>query len=280
MRVALRIEVGSEKGAREGVPALLRLLDEHQVKATFFFSLGPDYSRYPFGDQIPRLVRRHLPAPLISKRCRSNLLAVADAGHDIGIASYTASDWHQDVAFQSADWTYSELAFACEAFTDLFGKAPHCFAALGWQVNPHLFSEEEELGFDFASDVRGQHIFLPESQGVSSNCPQIPTTLPTLDELLAQEGIDEENLHQYLYAACQRIMPNGEVFSLSAEREGIELLEVFERLLVMWKGGQWEIKSLGELYNSIADAPLKRHLVGWGTVYGRAEHIAIQSTRK
>lgn len=278
MRVALRIEVGTEKGARDGVPALLRLLDEHQVKATFFFSLGPDYNRYLIGNHLPKIIRQRLPVSYIGKRCRDNLLAVANAGHDIGISSFTASDWQRGVAFQTADWIHSELTLACDAFSNLFGKVPHCFAARGWQINPSLFSEEEALGFEFASDVRGHHIFLPESQGVSSRCPQIPTTLPTLDELLAQDEINFDNLHQYLYAACQRIMPNGEVFSLSAEREGGKLLEVFERLLVMWKGGQWEVRSMGELFNSIADAPLKQHLVGWGTVDGRDEHVAMQST--
>lgn len=278
MRIALRIEVGTEKGAREGVPALLRLLDEYQIKATFFFSLGPDYTRYPLSDRIPRIIRQQLPVSYIGRRCRENLLAVANAGHDIGISAFTASDWKRGVAFQTADWTHSELSLAYDAFSDLFGRAPRCFAATGWQINPYLLSEEEAFEFDFASDVRGHHIFLPESQGVRSRCPQIPTTLPTLDELLTQEEINCENLHQYLYAACQRIMPNGEVFSLSAEREGGGLLKVFERLLVMWKGGQWEIRSMSELFSSIADAPLKRHLVGWGPMDGCTPHVAMQST--
>lgn len=260
------------------MPALLRLLDEYQIKASFFFSLGPDYTLYPFADRIPRFLRQRLPVSYIGKRCRDNLLAVAAAGHDIGISAFTPSNWKQDVAFQSAEWTRDELALACDAFTDLFGEAPRCFAAPGWQINAHLLEEEQRLGFDFASDVRGQHIFLPELQGVRSDCPQIPTTLPTLDELLMQKEIHYENLHQFLYAACQRIMPNGEVFSISAEREGRMLLKVFERLLVMWKGGQWEVRSMSELLARVADAPLNHHLVGWGTVDGRVQHVAMQST--
>ncbi|WP_260291733.1 polysaccharide deacetylase family protein [Sedimenticola hydrogenitrophicus] len=278
MRLSLRIEVGSEKGALEGVPALLRLLDEHQVKASFFFSLGPDYTRYPFAHLIPTLIRQRLPVSYIGRRCRDNLLAVANAGHDIGLSSFTALDWQRDVAFRTAVWTHNEVARAVENFTGLFGREPRYYAARGWQVNPHLLTEEEGFGFEFASDVRGHHIFLPELQGALSRCPQIPTTLPTLDELLSQEEINQDNLHQYLYAACQRIMPNGEVFSLSAEREGGELLEVFERLLVMWKGGQWEIRSMSELFGRIGEAPLKRHRIGWGTVAGETRHLAMQSS--
>lgn len=278
MRLALRIEVGSERGAREGVPALLRLLDEHQVKASFFFSLGPDYSRYPLSHLIPGSIRRRLPVSYIGRRCRDNLLAVASAGHDIGLSSFTAAAWRRGAAFRSADWTRHELKLAIESFRSLFGTEPRCYAALGWQVNSHLLTEEERAGFEFASDVRGHHIFLPELQGVRSRCPQIPTTLPTLDELLCQAEVNQDNLHQYLYAACQRIMPNGEVFSLSAEREGVELLPVFARLLTMWKGGQWEIRSMRELFSRIGEASLDRHLIGWGMVDGGTQHLAMQGT--
>ncbi len=256
---------------------MLRLLDEYQISASFFVSLGPDYTGYPFSERIPRPIRQWLPVSRIGRRCRDNLLAVANAGHDIGISSFTAVDWKRDVAFRSADWTHSELALACDAFSRLFGRAPRSFAAKGWQINPHLLAEEEALDFDFASDVRGHHIFLPELQGVCSRCPQMPTTLPTLDELLTQKEINYENLHQYLYAACQRIMPNGEIFSMSAEREGGPLLAVFERLLMMWKGGQWEIRSMRELFSRIANASLDRHRIGWGTVNGATRHMAMQS---
>ncbi|WP_428634212.1 polysaccharide deacetylase family protein [Sedimenticola sp.] len=268
----------SAKGVQEGVPALLRLLDEHQVKASFFVSLGPDYSLYPLSDHIPRIIRRRLPVSYISNRCRDELLAVANAGHDVGISAYTPVEWKQDVAFQSAPWTHQELLRAADAFDRLFGHAPRYFAAKGWQVNSHLLAEEEAMGFEFASDVRGQHIFLPELQGTRSQCPQIPTTLPTLDELLKEQEVNYDNLHQFLYAACQRILPNGEVFSLTAEREGGELLPVFERLLVMWKGGQWEIRAMSELFRRIGDTTLKRHRIGWGVPDGCSQHVAIQST--
>lgn len=278
MRLALRIEVGTEAGARKGVPALLRLLDEYQIKASFLFSLGPDYRLYPFAYTLPNWIRRRLPVPYIGKKHRDTLRAVADAGHDIGVSGYTAVEWADDVAFKPHDWLHRELQQSMEAFQAVFGKRPQFYGAPHWQVSEHLFAEEASFGFDFATDVRGKHPFLPALQGVRSSCPQLPTTLPLLDELYQMPEVTQDNLHQYLFAECQRVLPMGEVFSLSAEREGRELLPVFERLLVMWRGGQWEIHSLSELFEKVREMPLKYHQVGWAQVDGDERYMAMQST--
>ena len=41
-RITLKVDVDTLRGTLEGVPALQRMLDQHQARATFLFSLGPD----------------------------------------------------------------------------------------------------------------------------------------------------------------------------------------------------------------------------------------------
>ena len=44
MKLALKIDVDTFRGTREGVPRLIDLLQKHNAGATFLFSLGPDHT--------------------------------------------------------------------------------------------------------------------------------------------------------------------------------------------------------------------------------------------
>ena len=53
MLLALKIDVDTLRGTREGVPNLVLILKKHGVDATFLFSLGPDHT----GRAIKRVFR-------------------------------------------------------------------------------------------------------------------------------------------------------------------------------------------------------------------------------
>src|SRR6266550_3044571 len=53
MFLALKIDVDTLRGTREGVPTLVEVLRKHGVTATFLFSLGPDHT----GRAIKRVFR-------------------------------------------------------------------------------------------------------------------------------------------------------------------------------------------------------------------------------
>jgi len=299
VRISLKVDVDTYRGTLEGVPALLRLFDRHQVRATFLFSLGPDHTgralrrvlRPGFLKKVRRTsVASHygfktlmygvlLPGPHIGRRAGALMRSIADAGHEVGIHCYDHVRWQDFVAQRDAAWTRREMQRAADAFQAVFGRPARVHGAAGWQLNPHTLSLEEELGFPYASDVRGESAFFPVFEGVESRCLQIPTTLPTLDELIGRDGITQENVHKHVYFESLRQLPGGHVYTLHAELEGMQLLPVMEKLLELWKKDEAELCTLEDHYSSLDTSALPRHRIEWGRVEGRSGRLAVQGLR-
>ena len=143
--------------------------------------------------------------------------SVSRAGHEVGIHCHDHAKWQDQVAGKDEAWTRREMERAQDAFERVFGRPARVHGAAGWQLNAHTLLLEERMGLDYASDTRGSHPFYPELRGTRSSCPQIPTTLPTLDELLGRGGITAENAHEHVYAETLRRPVPGQVYTLHAE---------------------------------------------------------------
>jgi undecaprenyl phosphate-alpha-L-ara4FN deformylase len=289
MKLGLRICVNTLSGAMQGVPALLKLLDEYQIQASFFFATGADNSGrltdrvrqpwYPHLNFASRLYGIVILPPKIANRAAKVMQSVAAAGHETGILCHDRARWLKGMAHADQAWTRNELSLAIDAYQKIFGNKPKSMAAAGWQVNPYLFQLQQTEGFDYACDVRGRSAFFPVLQAIESTCPQLPTTLPTLGELLRQGGdVNINNIHEYLYAESQHILPQGHVYSCNAEMEGMTYLSVMEKLLVMWKGREGGgIRPLYEFIDDENRSSLKRHQVGWAQSPSSEVYYATQS---
>lgn len=299
MRIALKVDVDTYRGTLEGVPALLRLFDQYQVKATFLFSLGPDHTgralrrifRPGFLAKVKRTsVTSHyglktlmygtlLPGPHIGRRCSHILRAVAQAGHEVGIHCYDHIRWQDFVAKKNAQWTRREMQRAADVFEEIFGKRAEVIGAAGWQINPDALQLEQEFGFRYASDVRGTTPFYPVMDQRRSACPQIPTTLPTLDELLGIDNINESNVHEHIFHASRSELPDGHVYTLHAELEGMKLLSVMERLLQQWQSAGDDVGTLHDTYAHLNLASLPQREVIWAEVAGRSGLLAVEGNK-
>jgi len=296
VRLALKVDVDTLRGTREGVPALLRLFDEFDVRATFLFSLGPDHTgralKRIFRPGFLRKVRRTsvashygirtllygtlLPGPVIGRRCADTLRAVAAAGHETGIHCYDHVKWQDYVARRDAAWADAELRKAMVLYQDIFGEPASVHGAAGWQVNPATFTLEEKAGFRYASDTRGRSAFFPVMDGRPARCPQLPTTLPTLDELIGEHGVTAQNVHETVLAASRQPAEHGHVYTLHAELEGMQLLPVLRRLLEAWRREGVAMGTMAANLAAIDTAGLPLCEVHWGTVPGRSGVLAVQ----
>lgn len=295
MKLALKIDVDTYRGTREGVPALQELLQKHQAGATFLFSLGPDHTgraikrafRPGFMKKVSRTsVLEHyglktllygtlLPGPDIGKRCADTMRAVKNAGFEVGIHCYDHIRWQDHVANESSAWATAEITRARDRFQQIFGQPAHTHGAAGWQMNRQAFRLEQQHAFFYASDTRGSYPFIPVIDGEIVACPQLPTTLPTLDELIGIDELTADNVHLHLLRLTAARDRN-HVYTLHAELEGMKLLPVFERLLLGWKEQGYQLVSCLDLYHGLELSELPCHRIEYGTVPGRSGTLALQ----
>jgi peptidoglycan/xylan/chitin deacetylase (PgdA/CDA1 family) len=298
-QLALKIDVDTYRGTREGVPQLVESLRAHGAGATFLFSLGPDHTgravrralRPGFMKKVSRTsVLEHygiktlmygtlLPGPDIGVKCAAELRAVRDAGFETGIHCWDHVRWQDNVATASDDWTQREMQRAVDRYTEVFGTPPRTHGAAGWQMNPHAYALEREFGCDYASDGRGPHPYQPAWQGKAIGVPQLPTTLPTLDELIGCDGITVDNVHEHLLKLTATPGEHAPIYTLHAELEGQKLRPVFERLLAGWRQQGYALVSTRTVFETLDIATLPMHEVAMGSIEGRSGTLAVAGAR-
>ncbi len=296
-QIALKIDVDTYRGTREGVPRLVEALQRHHAQASFYFSLGPDHTgraikrvfRPGFMKKVSRTsVVEHygiktllygtlLPGPDIGQKCADIMRNVRDAGFEVGIHCYDHIRWQDHVAGKDAAWTKREMQRAVDRYAEIFGVAPKSHAAAGWQTNRFALRQTQHLGFEYSSDTRGTRPFIPTWDAEIIACPQLPTTLPTLDELIGRDGITINNVAQHLLDITRTPSETGQVYTLHAELEGQKWMPIFEQLLQGWREQGYELVSMRQYLQGFKVADLPRMEVKSGTVEGRSGTLAVQA---
>jgi peptidoglycan/xylan/chitin deacetylase (PgdA/CDA1 family) len=295
MTLGLRIDVCTYEGLRTGVPNLLRVLARFGVRATFFVALGPDRSgRAAFQLLRPgflaklrrtqavrvygwRTILSGTLLPARHARALSDLLrAIPVAGHELAVHGYDHRRWQDRLPAMRATAIRREMTQAIDVYERATGCRPHGFGAPGWQCNSVSLRLVDELGFAYASDTRGRRPFYPIVGGTPLRTLQIPTTLPTLDEVLGVDGMRGETFLGLVESALERdLWP---VLTLHAEMEGGPFLWVTERLLAACAVRGVACLPLNDIVKRVRAAGEDRipqaEVVG-APIRGRAGHVAM-----
>jgi undecaprenyl phosphate-alpha-L-ara4FN deformylase len=261
-RLALKIDVDTDRGTRVGVPNLVADLKAAGVPATFLFSLGPDQTgraitrifRPGFFQKVSRtsVVQLYgvrtllngtlLPAPHIGRRNEGVIRAVRDAGFEIGIHCHNHYRWQDYVHTMSPEEVRAEFDAARAEFVRIFGTEAVTAGAAGWQANAHSRDAYDRAGLLYASDTRGTTPFLPRAGGRTFATLEIPSTLPTLDELLGRPEFPDEKIVPHLLSLLRPDALN--VYTLHAEIEGMGRRALFVELLAGLKKNGVTVVSL------------------------------------
>jgi undecaprenyl phosphate-alpha-L-ara4FN deformylase len=249
LQLAIKVDVDTWIGLKEGVPNLLTLFQRHAVPASFFLAFGPDNS----GKAIRRIFKRGflqkmwrtnpvriyglrtllcgtlLPPPVIGDMAPQLLAEVVAEGHELGLHGYDHVLWQDRLDRMGETAIAREIERAIALYTKALKASPQSFAAPGWQANRDSLAVQDRQGFLYCSDTRGRFPFMPIMQGRDYQTLQIPTTLPTLDEVLGLEGMQGEGVNDFFLSQLRHDRLN--VHTIHAEVEGRAQLELFKSFL-------------------------------------------------
>jgi undecaprenyl phosphate-alpha-L-ara4FN deformylase len=264
MRIGLRIDVDTYRGTRWGVVNLLEILAVHGIKASFFFSVGPDnMGRHLWRMLRPAFVKKILrskavklygpeiilrgtlwPGPMIGEKLGHIIRATAEAGHEVGLHAWDHHAWQAHLDHMDRNTIRQSLIKGLQALTQILGYKPQCSAAAGWKCNNQVLLEKNRFGFKYNSDCRGHSIFHPVVDRIQCT-PQIPVTLPTYDEIIGQKGIIASNYNDFLLSLVKPDDLN--VLTIHAEVEGMATAGMFNAFIHRATARRIEFNPLGKL---------------------------------
>jgi len=289
--VGLRVDVDTRRGLDEGVPRLLELFRRLGVRASFFVTMGPDHS----GRAIRRALRPSflakmwrtnpfklyglrtllsgtlVPARLVGAGAPAILRQIADEGHEVAPHGWDHVGWQDRIHRLDHVAIRADLDLAARSFLAAVGVAPSASAAPGWRTSPLALTVQDGRGFRYASDTRGDTPFRPSVGDGALETIQLPTTMPTMDEVMGR-------VSNVPLALAQAVRPGINVFTLHAEVEGGALLGAFEAFLAELAAVRARLTRLDELAARAITAgdelPIARVVRGW--IGGRSDWIALQ----
>jgi peptidoglycan/xylan/chitin deacetylase (PgdA/CDA1 family) len=180
-QIAFRFDIDTHKCIRDGVPNILALAKDNQVKFTFFINMGKSVSRYEMlktiirkklintnhSKEVPRSLsafrklgmKDYIQIVLFNpsvKNYKSQIRSILENGHEIGLHGGRN---HQIWAEKSTSWTEEELKNEVLWGLNELGKIipgykPEGFASPAW-VHPEALNNVLRcLGFKYCADSR------------------------------------------------------------------------------------------------------------------------------
>jgi undecaprenyl phosphate-alpha-L-ara4FN deformylase len=300
VEVALKIDVDTHQGLELGVPRLAAMLEREGVAASFYITMGPDNS----GRAVLRVFRNRgflskmfrtkavsmygtrtilsgtlLPSRPIALSFPGIIRDLKARGFEVGVHGYDHVRWQDRLDSIGEVGVRNELEDAFEAYRAILGDASKSFAAPGWRTNDAALIALDAMGLDYRSDTRGVAPYRCVVEGRVLATPEIPTTLPTLDEVMGRRDLsDDSAVREFYLGLCKPEALN--VHTIHAETEGMGQLENFTAMIRALKERGATFVQLREVAWRLNRAELPACEVVRTTLPGRAGWISSQGTAR
>ncbi|MGW8193143.1 MAG: 4-deoxy-4-formamido-L-arabinose-phosphoundecaprenol deformylase [Desulforhopalus sp.] len=292
--VGLRIDVDTMRGTITGVPNLVAILAEHGVTATFFFSVGPDnMGRHLWRLFRPTFLMKMLrsravslygwdillrgtfwPGSIIGERATRQIQMAAD-GHEVGLHAWDHHREQSRIEKMSSEEVHRNLDRGKRLLETIIGRKIYCMAAPSWKATTLLLQARKTFDLRYNSDCRGHTIFRPIAGSELLEQPQIPTTLPTYDEVVGKDGVTPENYNKYILSQVRPGVLN--VLTIHAEVEGAACQSMFRDFLAEAQRKKIRFQPLGSLLQK-GNHDFETAEIIRNSVPGREGWVACQRT--
>jgi len=270
--LGLRIDVDTFRGTRDGVPNLIRIFKHHSIQASFFFTVGPDnMGRHLWRLLKPAFLLKMLrsnaaslygwdiifrgtlwPGPNIGQRLAYIIKDTQHAGHEIGLHAWDHHRWQAKIDSMSPVEIHGEIEKGMQSLNSILNEPVICSAAAGWKCTQNVLAEKNHYSMRYNSDCRGNSMFRPLINGQPGTV-QIPVTLPTYDEIVGRNNIDDANYNHYILDLIKPDQLN--VLTIHAEVEGISKQQLFEDFLRKAKAKNINCVPLGQMLHDADNVP-------------------------
>ncbi len=234
----LRVDLESDKGIKEGVPALLDLLKKYNLKASFYLVMGGESNIFEILRYNRKLessaersikiwkLREKLRVVLFPKdfvKANKNILQrILDEGHELGIHGWKHRAWARGLEKINIRRTVQK---SIERYEKEFGVKPISWASPGFSTNEETLKILEEYDIKYVSDFLGEET---RSYGKIKN---VPITLcgenktPIIEYLVSTGKNDGEILAYLKREAANEKIVSLYIHDLYEARFKINLLE-------------------------------------------------------
>jgi len=296
MEVALKIDVDTHQGLAKGVPRLAKLLTAEGISATFFVAMGPDNSgraiwrAFKNPGFISKMRRTRaasmygfrtilsgtiLPPRAIALAFPQILRELLRMGFELGVHGYDHVRWQDHLDDLGEGGIGAEIDDGLEVYRAITSTPAQSFAAPGWRTNAASLKILDTRGLSYHSDTRGQAPYRCAVDGTILRTPEIPTTLPTMDEVIGTKGLNSpaEIVRFYLDQFSESEL---NVHTIHAETEGMSQLDTFTAIVRGLKERGARFVQLNEIAQRLSMAELPVCEVMRMSLPGRAGWISAQ----
>jgi peptidoglycan/xylan/chitin deacetylase (PgdA/CDA1 family) len=198
-RFCFRFDVDTHRCLRKGVPNLVRLADEIDVRFTFFMNMGRAVSRSRYlrrmfqGGRAPGQAAKlsnlkklgfmdYLVTSLLNPEIGSSYPEVIrqahTSGHEIGLhGGRNHAAWQEAGAEWPREKIDYEVKAGLERLTAIIESLPAGFASPGWQGSGALHRVLESLGFKYVADIHQQSLETIRTADPDLDLVEIPTNI-------------------------------------------------------------------------------------------------------